>query len=57
MWGDKVTLITAVVGAVCGIVGAILGVMNTWQQLRRDKVRIKIIPKHVIPFGALAKPR
>jgi hypothetical protein len=47
MAGNTVTLITAIVGAVCGIAGAILGIINTWQQLRRDKVRLKIIPKHV----------
>lgn len=53
MTGGTVTLITAIVGAVCGVAGAILGVINTWQQLRRDNVRLKIIPKHVIPVGAL----
>lgn len=55
MAGENVTLITAIVGAVCGVAGAIFGVINTWHLLRRDKIKLKIIPKHVIPVGAIEK--
>lgn len=53
MAGETITFVTAIVGAISGIAGAILGVINTWWQLRRNKVRLKIIPKHIIPVGAL----
>lgn len=50
---ETITLITAIVGAVCGITGAVLGIMNTWNQMQRKSVKIKILPTHVIPVGAL----
>jgi len=55
MAGDTTTLITAIVGAVCGVAGAMLGVINTWHQMRRDKVRLKVVPKHVIPVGIIER--
>ncbi|MDI9570298.1 MAG: hypothetical protein QM278_06195 [Pseudomonadota bacterium] len=32
-----------------------LGVINTWRQMRRDKVRLKVVPKHVIPVGVIER--
>lgn len=42
---DVVTLVTASIGAV-------LGVMNTWDQLSKNKVRLKVIPKITFMTGA-----
>jgi hypothetical protein len=39
------TLITAIVGVACGITGLVLGIINTWHQLRRDKIRLKVVPQ------------
>lgn len=50
--GDQTTLVTAIVGAVSGIGGLILGVLNTSREMRRDKVRLKVTPQHVVPIGA-----
>jgi hypothetical protein len=45
--------VTAVIGAVCGIAALLLSLINTWHQLRRDQVRLKVTPQHIIPVGAL----
>lgn len=50
---QNITLVTAIIGAVCGVSGAILGIINTRHQLSRNKLRLKIIPSHVIPVGGL----
>ena len=39
------TLITAIIGAACGILGAVLGIINTWQQVSRTRVRLRVVPK------------
>jgi len=46
-----VTLVTAIVGAVCGMCGAILGIINTCTQLSRNRVRLKVIPKRGYMVG------
>jgi hypothetical protein len=51
---QNITLITAIIGAVCGVSGAVLGVINTWNLLTKNKVRLKVTPIHVIPVGTLA---
>ena len=51
---ENITLITAIVGATCGLLGAILGIINIWHKMRRDKIRLKIIPIHVIPVRSIA---
>jgi len=53
MAGESITLITAIVGAVCGVAGAILGVINILHQMQRDKIRLKVTPHHAIPVGSL----
>jgi len=42
---EIVTLVTAIVGAVCGIFGAVLGIINTWSQVSRNRVRLRVVPK------------
>jgi hypothetical protein len=42
---ETVTLVTAITGAVCGVFGAVLSIINTWSQLTRNRVRLKVIPK------------
>lgn len=48
----NIILITAIIGAVCGLLGAVLGIINTWNYIRRNKIRLKIIPIHVILPGS-----
>lgn len=50
---ESITLITAIVGAVCGITGAALGIINTWHQLQRNRVRLKVTPQHAIAVSSL----
>lgn len=52
----NITLITAIIGAICGVAGAILGVLNTWHNLRRDRVRLSVRPYHAIPVGLNIAP-
>ncbi len=34
-------------------VGAVLGIINTWHQLNQRKVKLRVVPKHAIPVGAI----
>lgn len=52
----NITLATAIIGAICGVGGAILGVLNTWHNLRRDRVRLTVRPYHAIPVGLNSTP-
>jgi len=36
--------------------GAVLGVINTWKAIDHDRPKLKVIPKHAIPYGG-ADPR
>jgi hypothetical protein len=42
---EKFTLITALIGAISGMVGSILGIINIWHYLSTTRVRLKVIPK------------
>ena len=53
MAGEWVTLVTAMIGAVSGITGVVLGILNMWRDIRRDKVRLKVTPQHAIPVGSV----
>jgi len=33
------------------VLGAVLGIMNTWRAIDRDRVKLKVIPKQAIPVG------
>jgi len=41
---DKLTFITAVFGSVFGVLGATLGIINTWRAFDRDRVRLIVRP-------------
>jgi hypothetical protein len=45
---DNITLITAIAGASFGLLGAVLGIMNTWRAFDRDRIRIRIEPAFFI---------
>lgn len=45
---DSITLITAISGAALGLLGAVLGVVNTWRAFDRDRIRLKITPVWII---------
>jgi hypothetical protein len=34
------------------MIGAILGIINIWKFFDRDKIKLKVIPKHAIPVGS-----
>lgn len=45
---ENITLIAAIGGLVFGVVGAVLGVINTWKAFDRDKVRLKVVPLYTL---------
>lgn len=36
---------------VVAILGAVLGVVNTWNSVNQQRLRIRVTPQHAIPFG------
>ena len=46
---DSITLGTAILGAVSGLTGVVLGTLNTWRNIRRDKVRLRVVPQYPFP--------
>jgi hypothetical protein len=53
--GANVTIIEAITLAIA-ILGAVLGLINTWHALDRSRVKLKVLPAHAIPVGG-ADPR
>ena len=49
---QNITLVTAIIGVVCGIFGMILGIINTWHQISKNRVRLKVIPKIAFDIDA-----
>jgi uncharacterized repeat protein (TIGR01451 family) len=41
---QNITLITAIAGLVFGVLGAVLGVINTWRAITHDKLRVRVNP-------------
>jgi hypothetical protein len=39
---EHLTLITAIAGLVFGVLGAVLGVINTWRAISRDRIKVSI---------------
>jgi hypothetical protein len=35
------------------VLGAVLGIINTWQALDRSRVKLKVLPAHAIPVGGV----
>ena len=50
---EAVTLTIAVAGAVLGLVGTVLSILNTWRTFDRDKVKLRVVPKHAFPVGGI----
>jgi hypothetical protein len=46
-----VSLIEGITLAIA-LLGAVLGVINTWQTLDKDRVKLRVVPKHAVPVGA-----
>jgi len=42
------TLIIAIVGAITGVSGLILGILNTWRAFDRDRLKLKVSPRWAI---------
>jgi hypothetical protein len=34
------------------MLGAILGIIKLWKSINRDKIKLKVIPRHAIPVGS-----
>jgi len=51
----EITLVQAVTLAIA-VLGAVLGVINTWNGLDKSRVKLLVRPKHAIPVGG-ADPR
>ena len=34
-------------------VGAVLGILNTWKAIDRDRPKLRVVPKRAIPLGAV----
>jgi hypothetical protein len=32
-------------------IGAVLGIINTWRAINQNRVRLKVVPAHAIPYG------
>ena len=52
---DKVSIMQAITLAIA-VLGAVLGVINTWLGLDKSRVKLKVAPAHAIPVGG-ADPR
>ena len=46
---QNITLITAIAGLVFGFLGAVLGILNTWRAITRDRINIRVLPLWIFP--------
>lgn len=51
----EITIFQAVTLAIA-LLGAALGLINTWHTLDKNRVKLRVVPKRAIPYGA-ADPR
>lgn len=51
----EITTFQAVTLAIA-VLGAVLGLVNTWHTLDKNRVKLRVVPKQAIPYGA-ADPR
>lgn len=49
---DSFTLIDGITLSIA-LLGAVLGLMNTWRNFDRDRVKLQVIPKQAIAVGAM----
>lgn len=52
---DKISIMQAITLAIA-VIGAVLGVINTWLGLDKSRVKLRVAPAHAIPVGG-ADPR
>ena len=45
------TIVQAITLAIA-LLGAVLGLINTWHNLDKDKLKLKVVPKRAIPVGS-----
>jgi len=50
----KMTVIQIVTFSIA-VLGAVLGIINTWHNLDKTRVKLKVTPAHAIPFGNVDK--
>ncbi len=50
---ETFTLINVITLSIA-LVGAVLGILNTWRNINRDRVKLQVIPKRSIAVGAMA---
>lgn len=50
---ELVTIVTAIIGAVCGVFGMVLSLFNTSYQVNRNKVRLKVLPIFVFNMPSI----
>ncbi|MBW8851343.1 MAG: hypothetical protein JF600_11225 [Xanthomonadales bacterium] len=48
----EVSFFQAITLAVAAV-GAVLGIINTWHTIDKNQVKLKVVPKHAIPYGAM----
>lgn len=53
---DNFTIIDGVTLSIA-VLGAVLGVLNTWRNIDRDRVKLQVIPKQAIPVGNMPDKR
>jgi hypothetical protein len=46
------TLFSSITFAIA-VLGAILGLINTWHAIDRTRVKLRVLPKHAIPVGGM----
>lgn len=49
---ENITAFQAITLAIAAV-GAVLGFINTWRAVDQSRVKLKVVPKHAIPFGAM----
>jgi hypothetical protein len=47
---SEITVFQAVTLAIA-VIGAVLGIINTWRAIDQSRVKLKVVPAHAIPFG------
>ncbi len=53
---DQFTIVDGITLSIA-VLGAVLGILNTWRAIDRDRVKLKVIPKQAIPVGNMPDQR